>query len=131
MDLKKIMLDCCGGRFDTAMKEVVGDDNFLVEGHRNNTAVNACCVMWAWKGEELEEETINELAEHPLSSRYMILSALVYMVVKEFVRKMFPDKYEDIDWYDFEERVEKIAFYLDDWGPEGQRHYALDYMMAV
>lgn len=131
MDLKQIKLDCCAGRFERAMEQVVNDESFLVEGHRNNTAVNACCVMWAWKGDAIEEEVNEEIAEGRSTSRYLCRSAIVDEKIRDFVLKVKPEIWEDVDWYDFEERVDKIAWYLDDWGPGGFRHYALDYMMAV
>lgn len=131
MNLKNIKLDCCGGWYERAMETVVNDENFLVEGCRNNTAVNACCVMWAWKGDEIEEEVSEEIAEGRALDPNVARSAIVCELIKNFVAWKNPDAFENIDWYDFEERVERIAYYLDSWGPDGRRIDAIDYMMEV
>lgn len=131
MDLKNIKLDCCGGWYERAMETVINDKNFLVEGYRNNTAVNACCVMWAWRGDGIEEEVSEEIAESKSRNRDTVRSMIVYGMIKDFVARKNPDAFEEIEWYDFEGRVDKIAKYLDYWGPAGMRNDALDYMMEV
>lgn len=131
MNLKDIKLNCCGGNYELAMEKVVNDKNFLVEGYRNNTAVNACCVMWAWRGDGIEEEVSEEIAEGKASHPDFARSAIMCELIKNFVAWKNPDAFEEIDWYDFELRVDKIAEYLDYWGPAGMCNDALDYMMEV
>lgn len=131
MNLKDIKLNCCGGNYELAMEKVVNDKNFLVEGYRNNTAVNACCVMWAWRGDGIEEEVSEEIAEGKALHPDVARSAIMCKLVKNFVARKNPDAFEEIDWYDFELRVDKIAEYLDYWGPAGMCNDALDYMMEV
>lgn len=89
------------------LRDTMNDDTFADDGHRNDDAVNACIALHVM-GYDAESWLERFCAEQGANHERWFQSDL--------------DK--------FMEHVERVAPYLNDWGPAGHESQALKYALS-